>query len=91
MPLARRMEATAGAIGFAERRRVLEAVAGLLPADARPPVLMGDRFHGTPDLIEWCRTRDWGWRLRLKRELLTFSPDGSMSYASLVLRIFRIE
>src|SRR4051812_38638099 len=75
LPLAWRVEATAGAIGFPEQREALEAVAGLLPAGARP-VLMGDRFYGTPDLIAWCRARDWGWRLRLKRGLLVFEAGG---------------
>ena len=37
---------------------------------------MGDRFYGTPDLIGWCRARDWGWRLRLKRDLLVFEAGG---------------
>src|SRR3954471_3607256 len=45
---------TQGAIGFAEQRAALEAVARLLPAGAKP-VLMGDRFYGSPDLIAWCR------------------------------------
>jgi len=75
LPLAWRVKATAGAIGFPEQREALEAVASLLPAGARP-VLMGDRFYGTPDLIAWCRARDWGWRLRLKRDLLVFEAGG---------------
>src|SRR4051794_21497554 len=75
LPLAWRVKATEGAIGFPEQREALEAVAGLLPAGARP-VLMGDRFYGTPDLIAWCRARDWGWRLRLKRDLLVFEAGG---------------
>src|SRR3982750_991920 len=75
LPLAWRVKATEGAIGFPEQREALEAVAGLLPAGARP-VLMGDRFYGTPDLITWCRARGWGWRLRLKRDLLVFEAGG---------------
>ena len=75
LPLAWRVKATEGAIGFPEQREALEAVAGLLPAGVRP-VLMGDRFYGTPDLIAWCRARDWGWRLRLKRDLLVFEAGG---------------
>jgi len=75
LPLAWRVKETGGSIGFAEQREALEAVAGLLPAGARP-VLMGDRFYGTPDLIAWCRARDWGWRLRLKQDLLVFEAGG---------------
>ena len=75
LPLAWRVKASEGAIGFPEQREALDAVAGLLPAGARP-VPMGDRFYGTPDLIAWCRARDWGWRLRLKRDLLVFEAGG---------------
>jgi hypothetical protein len=58
LPLAWRVKTTQGAIGFAEQRAASEAVAGLLPAGVEP-VLMGDRFYGTPDLIGWCRRRGW--------------------------------
>src|SRR4051794_20444741 len=75
LPVAWRVEATVGTAGLAEQREALEAVAGLLPAGARP-VPMGDRFRGTPDLIAWCRARDWGWRLRLKQDLLVFEAGG---------------
>jgi hypothetical protein len=71
LPLAWRVRATRGAIGFDEQRGALEAVARLLPAGARP-VLMGDRFYGTPALIAWCRERGRGWRLRLRQDLLVF-------------------
>jgi hypothetical protein len=77
VPLAWWVKETQGAIGFVEQREVLEAVVDLLPAGAAPPVLLGDRFYGTPDLIAWCRGRGWGWRLRLKQDLLVFGADGS--------------
>src|SRR3954465_2423949 len=75
LPLAWRVEATEGAIGFPEQREALEAVARLLPEGARP-VLMGDRFYGSPELIAWCRARGWDWRLRVKRDLLGFEDGG---------------
>ena len=60
------MKETQGAIGFAEQRTALEAVARLLPTGIRP-VLIGDRFYGSPDLIGWCCQQGWDWRLRLSR------------------------
>src|SRR3954454_20187870 len=69
LPLAWRVKTTGGAIGFPEQREALEAVARLLPEGARP-VLTGDRFYGSPQLITWCRRQGWAWRLRLKRDLL---------------------
>src|SRR3982751_1421786 len=47
LPLAWRVKKTQGAIGFAEQREALQAVARLLPAGVRP-TLMGDRFYGSP-------------------------------------------
>jgi hypothetical protein len=85
LPLAWRVRTTQGAIGFDEQRGALEAVAGLLPAGARP-VLMGDRFYGTPALIGWCRQRGWGWRLRLKRDLLVFEGGGETTLAACLAR-----
>ena len=75
VPLAWRVKKTTGAIGFAEQREVLDRVAALLPEAVRP-VLMGDRFYGSPALIAWCREQGWDWRLRLKQDLLVFEDGG---------------
>jgi hypothetical protein len=75
LPLAWRMKSTQGAIGFGEQKEVLEVVAALVP-EGTPMILMGDGFYGSPALIEWCRVRGWGWRLRLKRDLLVFQNSG---------------
>ena len=75
VPLAWRMKKTQGAIGFRDQKEALEAAAALLPEGARA-TLMGDRFYGSPALIEWCRAKGWGWRLRCKRDLLVFDPNG---------------
>lgn len=75
LPLAWRMKRTQGAIGFREQREALDAVAALLPENARV-TLMGDRFYGSPALIDWCREKGWGWRLRCKQDLLVFDKSG---------------
>ncbi len=74
LPLAWRIETTQGAIGFATQKALLETVAPWLPAGAKIR-LLGDRFYGTADLISWCQDRDWGYRLRLKGNLVVF--DGT--------------
>ena len=81
LPLAWQVKTTQGAIGFAEQQAALAAVAGLLPEGVRP-VLMGDRFYGTPDLIAWCRRQGWAWRLRLKQDLLVFEEGGETTLAA---------
>src|SRR6476469_7155841 len=85
LPLAWRVKETQGAIGFAEQRAALEAAARLLPAGTKP-VLMGDRFYGSPDLIAWCRGQGWDWRLRLKRDLLVFEDGGETTLAECFAR-----
>jgi Transposase DDE domain len=85
LPLAWRVKKTQGAIGFAEPRAALQAVARLLPAGVRPR-LMGDRFYGSPALIAWCREQDWGWRLRLKQDLLVFEAGGETTLAECFAR-----
>jgi len=72
VPLAWRIEATEGAIGFETQKALLEAVAPWLPEGARVR-LMGDRFYGTANLIGWCQERTY--RLRLKGNLTVF--DGA--------------
>src|ERR1051325_2911943 len=85
VPLAWQVKNTQGAIGFAEQRAALDRVAALLPAGVRP-VLMGDRFYGSPALIAWCREQDWGWRLRLKQDLLVFEEGGETTLAECFAR-----
>jgi hypothetical protein len=85
LPLAWRVKQTQGAIGFAEQREALDLVVGLLPEGVRP-VLMGDRFYGSPDLIAWCRAQGWDWRLRLKQDLLVFEDGGESTLAECFAR-----
>src|SRR4051794_31171931 len=81
LPLAWRVRETRGGIGFIEQQELLTVVAGWLPAGTRI-ALMGDRFHGSPDLIALCRKLGWGWRLRLKQELLVFEGGGEATLAA---------
>ena len=85
LPLAWRVRETRGAIGFAVQREALEATAVLLPGGACP-MLMGDRFHGSPALINWCRDRGWGWRLRCRQDLLVFDGGGETTLAECFAR-----
>jgi hypothetical protein len=85
LPLAWRMKKTGGAIGFGGQKEALEAVAALLGEGARV-TLMGDRFYGSPALIDWCRKRGWGWRLRCKQDLLVFQDGGETTLAECFAR-----
>ena len=85
LPIAGRVKETEGAIGFAEPRAALETALSLLPEGAKI-VLMGDRFYGSPDLIAWCRSKGWDWRLRLKADLLVFEDGGESTVAQCFAR-----
>jgi len=69
LPLAWRVEATEGPIGFRVQKDLLEAVAPWLPEGAAA-CLMADRFCGTADLISLCQGLGWDHRLRLKGNLV---------------------
>jgi hypothetical protein len=69
LPLAWRVEKTAGAIGFATQKELPDVVAGWLPAD-QAVILLADRFYGTLEMIRWCRERGWDHRPRLKGNLV---------------------
>ena len=85
LPIAWRVKETEGAIGFAEQRAALETALALLPEGAKV-ALMGDRFYGSPDLIAWCRSKGWDWRLRLKGDLLVFEDGGESTVAECFAR-----
>jgi len=68
LPLAWRVEETAGAMGWGHQRPLLDLVAGWLPEDAAV-MLLADRFYGTADLIAACAAHGWDYRLRLKGNL----------------------
>src|SRR5215203_431426 len=85
VPLAWRVKETQGSVGFAEQRAALDRVAALLPEGVRP-VLLGDRFYGSPALIAWCRAQGWDWRLRLKQDLLVFEDGGETTLAACFAR-----
>ena len=75
LPLAWRVEATAGPIGFAVQRELLEAAAPWV-AEGSEVCLMADRFYGTAALIAWCQAQGWDYRLRLKGTLAVRGQDG---------------
>src|SRR5215204_2474082 len=85
VPLAWRVKETQGSVGFAEQRAALDRVAALLPEGVRP-VLLGDRFYGSPALIAWGRAQGWDWRLRLKQDLLVFEDGGETTLAACFAR-----
>ena len=71
LPLAWRVEQTAGPIGLPQQCALLDLLATWLPGGAAVLVL-ADRFYGTPGLVAACAARGWDYRLRLKGSLRVF-------------------
>ena len=83
LPLAWRVEQTAGPIGLAQQLALLDRLAAWLPegaAEGAGMLVLADRFYGTPGLIAACAARGWDYRLRLKGNLRVFVP-GQVSSA----------
>ena len=74
LPLAWRVAATEGGIGFETQKALLDTVAPWVPPSASV-TLLGDRFYGTAALIGWCQERGWDYRLRLKGNLVVVDGD----------------
>jgi len=64
-----------GGIGFVEQEKLLEVVRAWLP-EGCCPMLAGDRFYGTADLVQWCQRHSWRYRLRLKGNLCVYQDQG---------------
>jgi hypothetical protein len=75
VPLLWLAKETKGGIGFFEQKALLEVVHKWLPKGCRP-MLAGDRFYGTADLVQWCQQHKWHYRLRLKGNLCIYQDQG---------------
>ncbi len=75
LPLAWLAEEGPANIGFEGQRKVLEHVMAWLPEGAKV-LLSADRFYPSADLFGWLDAHGWGYRLRLKGNLLADSGQG---------------
>jgi hypothetical protein len=84
LPLAWCARKTQGNIGFEDQKRLLDLIASYFPKD-KSVVLMGDRFYGTVNLIEYCKQKNWDYRLRLKGNLTIYDGLKEMKAGDLAL------
>ena len=75
LPLAWLAEAGPANIGFEGQKTVLERVLAWLPTGAKV-LLSADRFYPSADLFGWLECHGWGYRLRLKGNLLADTGHG---------------
>ncbi|EIC30458.1 hypothetical protein Metal_2762 [Methylomicrobium album BG8] len=75
LPLVWRAEAGPANIGFESQQRLLEQVRAWLPAGAQV-LLSADRFYPSAALFGWIQTHGWGYRVRLKGNVLADTGQG---------------
>lgn len=78
IPVAWRVMATSGAIGFDIQEKLLNDVAGMVP-EGIAILLAADRFYGTSALINWCKKQGWQYRIRLKGNMLLLHDGGEIT------------
>lgn len=69
IPICWRVYEASGSLGWQQQQEVLELAKSLVPEGARVR-LMGDRFYGHSEMINWCSKAGWDYFLRLKASLL---------------------
>lgn len=75
LPLAWLAEVGAANIGWEGQRKVLDQVLAWLPKGAKV-LLAADRFYPSVGLFAWLHAHGWGYRLRLKRNLVVDPGEG---------------
>jgi len=64
------------------QENLLDKIRAILPENARV-LLLGDRFYGTVNLIRYCQTHGWHYRLRLKSTLSVYIGSTSTNTGEL--------
>jgi hypothetical protein len=82
LPLIWCVRAGLGNIGYEGQEPLLEQVRAWLPKGAQV-LLLGDRFYGSVELIRYCQRHGWGYRLRLKNNLLVDTGTASTTTGGL--------
>jgi hypothetical protein len=75
LPLVWQAETGPANLGFESQRTLLEHVEAWLPAGAAV-LLSADRFYPSSALFTWVQIRGWGYRLRLKGNVLADTGQG---------------
>lgn len=78
IPVAWRVFATSGPIGFEDQKPLLDRVKRMIP-DGVTILLSADRFYGTAAMINWCQQAGWQYRIRLKSNLILDHEGGEIT------------
>lgn len=91
IPVAWRVFAISGAIGFEDQKSLLDCVRDIIP-ESVPILLSADRFYGTSAMISWCQQAGWQYRIRLKSTLILDHEGGEITIGQAAsLNLNRLE
>lgn len=85
-PLFWRTKKGLGNIGFSQQKELLDIVASLIPEKSKV-LLLGDRFYGSVELINYLHQRNWDYRLRLKGNILVDTGERSCTTGQLAVNV----
>lgn len=68
IPVAWVVEKTKGSIGFKTQEILLNKVSQMIPKNVKVN-FFADRFYGTTLLINWCKSSNWNYKIRLRGNL----------------------
>lgn len=74
IPVAWKVVKTKGPIGFDIQKPLLDSVKEMIP-EGVCVLFTADRFYGTSSMVQWCQRAKWGYRIRLKSNLI-FEQEG---------------
>jgi hypothetical protein len=86
LPVAWRVRATQGNIGFGVQKELLNSITAWLP-EGVTIMLAADRFYGTAQMIGWCQKAGWSYRIRLKGNLTLSHEGGELTTGEIVTQI----
>src|SRR3954453_1165612 len=88
LPVAWKVKETNGGMGFAVQKALLDAAFAMMP-EGVAALLLGDRFYGTAALIRWCQEHGWGYRLRLRDNLILHHEGGAGGHDGAPYRLLK--
>jgi hypothetical protein len=83
IPVLWKVRKTEGNIGFNVQQKLLDEVKDMIP-EGTDILLLADRFYGTQSLVSWCKRNKWGYRIRLKKNLIFLEDGGEITCDEMV-------
>ena len=78
LPLCWSVLQTKGSIGWKDQKILLDCFKDMIPPE-KNILFTADRFYGTSMLVDFCKTQNWSYRIRLKGNLIFQHEGGNIT------------